>query len=68
MALRFREEAIVGAEVTGIGHEGDPGGLVIFLPDLGYMGVSLGKFWELYLYDLYSLCINVFSLYIRIFY
>lgn len=41
MTLRFREEVIVDAEVTGIEHEGDPGGLVIFLPDLGYMGVSL---------------------------
>lgn len=68
MALRFREEVIVGADVTGIGHEGDPGGLVIFLPDLGYMGVSRWKFWELYLYDLYPLCINVISLYTCIFY
>lgn len=40
--------------MVGIGHEGTPGELVMFIPNLGFMGMSLGEFKELYPYDLYS--------------
>lgn len=40
--------------MAGIGHEGTPGDLVIFILNLGFMGVSLGEFKKLYPYDIYS--------------
>lgn len=45
--------------MAGIRHVGAPGGPVIFLPDMGYMGVSLFKFRALYPYDLYSFCVYI---------
>lgn len=49
--------------MVGIGHEGTPGELVMFIPNLGFMGMSLGEFKELYL-TIYTLfCMYVILLY-----